>query len=161
MSTLLNALTRPADKPRAALRLLLAIDALTCAGFALLVLGASGFLTGLTGLPPPLLRGAGAVLIVATLALTAAAVVRDPPSPLVWLVTAINVAWVAASLAVIAVVPGVTTIGQLIVVVQALVVAGTVLVETRALFARNAAREASRSAVGTARAARALADRPA
>ena len=62
MSTLLNALTRPADKPRAALRLLLAIDALTCAGFALLVLGASGFLTGLTGLPPPLLVASSRLL---------------------------------------------------------------------------------------------------
>ncbi len=137
MSTLLNALTRPALDPRAALRLLLGIDALTCAAFAALVLGATAFLAGLSGLPTTLLQGAGVVLIIATVSLALAAARHDPPSALVWLVTAINVGWVTASMVVLAVVPGLTTIGQVLIVVQALIVAGAVVVEMRALSARR------------------------
>lgn len=137
MSALLNAVTRPAIDPRAALRLLLGIDALTCAAFTALAFGATTFLARLSGLPAALLQGAGIVLCFATVILALAAARHDPPSALVWLVTAINVSWVMASLVVLAMVPGLTTIGQILVAVQALIVAGTAVVETRALLARR------------------------
>ena len=143
MSTLIAplriAVTHPAHDPLGALRRLLIVDALVCAIFAALVLAATGPLARLSGLPIPVLTWAGVILVAATAVLGWAARMRVPAPPLVWLITAINVGWVAASLAVLAVLPGLTTAGSVLIAAQALIVAATVVVETRALSAQRAA----------------------
>lgn len=139
MSRLITAVTHPASDPRGSLRLLLGIDALTCAAFAVLVLAATAPLADLTGLGRSVLTWAGTILVVAAAVLTAATLRRDPPPVLVWLVTAINVSWIAASLALLALSPGLTTAGALVVIAQALVVAAAVVVELRALAVQRPA----------------------
>ena len=139
ITPLRTAVTHPARDPLGALRRLLIVDALVCAVFAALVLAATGPLARLSGLPLPVLSWAGVILVVATAALGWAARMPVPAPPLVWLVTAINVGWVAASLAVLAVVPGLTATGRILIAVQAVIVAATVVIETRALSAQRAA----------------------
>jgi hypothetical protein len=79
------------------LRYALIADALATGATALLLLFGAGLLTGLLGLPEPLMRTAGMILV-PFVALVAYLATRERPSEgSVWLVILLNVAWVAAS----------------------------------------------------------------
>ena len=104
------------------LKLILTIDALTCAVMAALLLLAGGVLSGLLGIAPAVLTVAGVLLIpVAVLmALTAA---RSPqPAALVKLIVLGNVCWVIASVALVLMTP-MNALGTAFVLAQAVVVA--------------------------------------
>lgn len=133
MKNLLAAVTNPARDPAGSLRLLLRVDGLTCAALAGILLASAGPLARLTGLPTTLLLWAGAILVLATVVLFAAASRRPPSAGLVWLVTAINIGWVLASVAVLVLAPGLTGIGHVLVIAQALPVMLAIVVELRAL----------------------------
>lgn len=116
-----------------ALRPLLWLDAATCIAFGLLLAIAADPLSELLGLPIPLLREAGILLLPFALFIIWVATRADPARG-TRVVIAANVAWVLASLAVLAglwVDP--TTIGTAFVVVQAAAVAGIAILEAYAL----------------------------
>jgi len=87
--------------PKFDVRPILALDALTClAAGALMLLGA-GLLSPLLGLPAPLLTVSGALLL--PIAALFGWMSRQPvvPQPLLMLAVGGNLAWIAASLAVL------------------------------------------------------------
>lgn len=102
------------------IRQALAIDFVATGATAALALAAAGFTAGLTALPEPLLRGAGLVLL-PFLALVAAMVAK-PRRGGVIAVIALNIAWVIASIAVLAFFVSPNALGYAFVVVQALAV---------------------------------------
>lgn len=79
------------------LRYALTADALASGASALLLLVGAGFLTDFLGLPEPLLRWAGIILVPFVILVGALALRADPPAGAVWAVILLNVAWVAAS----------------------------------------------------------------
>lgn len=115
----------------------LAADAAGCLGLGLAALAAPGSVATLTGLPRSLVAAAGAVLLAVAAVLMAAALRRGRSRPLLRLVLACNVAWLAASVATLALIP-MTPFGVAAVVAQAAVVAGFALVEAKPLMAQPA-----------------------
>ena len=116
-----------------ALRPLLWLDAVTCIAFGLLIAIAAGPLSELLGLPVPLLREAGILLFPFALFVLWVAMRTDPARGTRAIIAA-NVAWVLASLALLAgpwVEP--TAIGTAFVAVQAAAVAGIAILEAHAL----------------------------
>lgn len=112
----------------------LAVDAASCAGLGTLCLAAPGLLARLLGFPPQLSLVAGAILIVSAVLIAYAARARPVPGALLRLIVAGNAAWVAASIAVLALVP-LTGVGVAFVAVQAAAVALLTIVEARFLRA--------------------------
>lgn len=77
----------------------LLLDAAATGATALLLMGGAGLLAGPLGLPAPLLRGAGMVLV-PFVALIAWAWLRPaPPRRVVWAIIGINAVWVLGSFA--------------------------------------------------------------
>jgi hypothetical protein len=104
------------------LRRALLVDAATCVGTgALLALG-SAPLAGLLGLPAPLLFWAGLSLFPCAAVMAWVALRTPLPRPGAWLVILGNAAWVAGSLAVLALFSP-TALGWAFVIAQAVVVA--------------------------------------
>lgn len=119
------------------LRKLLFLDAATCAGMGIVLVLGSGFIAGLTRLPPALLLYAGIALLPIAAFMAIVATRPVPPLPGVWLVIAGNMLWVAAS--VLLPVGGLISpnpLGWAFVLAQALVVAGLAGLEYGAV--RNA-----------------------
>lgn len=79
------------------LRYALTADAVASGASALLLLAGASMLTELLGLPEPLLRWAGVILIPFVILVGALALRADPPPGAVWAVILLNVAWVVAS----------------------------------------------------------------
>lgn len=103
---------------------------------ALLAIAAAGFTAGLTGLPEPLICGAGLGLL-PFLALVAAMALK-PRRGGVIAVIAINIAWVIASFATVALFVSPNIFGYVFVTVQALAVA--LFAELQILALRNEAK---------------------
>lgn len=80
------------------LRRVLAVDAASSAAAGLLMLAAAGSLSPLSGLPAPLLRGAGLVLLPYAALVAWMSVRPRVPRPAVWAVAAANAIWAADSL---------------------------------------------------------------
>lgn len=116
------------------LRAVLLVDAATCALMAVLLLGLAGALAPWLGLTDGFLRAAGALLLPCALLMWVAAR-QLPAAPLVALVVAGNLAWVAASLFVAFAIDGVTIPGALLVTAQAIAVLGLAWLEWRGLAA--------------------------
>lgn len=131
--------------PSRILRIALAIDALSCLAMgAGLAIGADA-LAGPFGLPTPLLRAAGLVLLPCAAVLGYLASRSLAASGLVWTVVALNLGWVIESLSLLAgsfVHP--TTLGSAFVLVQAAAVLVLAVIEGWAN--RAAARSGSRAA---------------
>ena len=102
------------------IRQALTLDLVATGATALLALTAAGFTAGLTDLPEPLLRGAGLALL-PFLALVAAMALK-PVRGGVIAVIAINIAWVIASIAALALFVSPNALGYAFVVAQALAV---------------------------------------
>ena len=105
-----------------ALSRILMIDAATCAAMAAVLILAGGPLAAVTGLPVELLFAAGLLLFAVALYMALVSRIGTGSSTLVWLAILGNAAWVAASLALFAVVTP-TALGVAFVLVQAAAVA--------------------------------------
>jgi hypothetical protein len=81
------------------LRYALIADAVASGATALLLLAGASLLTGLLGLPEPLLRVAGVILVPFVILVGALAASARPSAGSVWAVILLNVAWVAGSIA--------------------------------------------------------------
>lgn len=79
------------------LRYALTADAVASGASALLLLAGAGYLTELLGLPEPLLRWAGVILVPFVILVGALALRKQPDAGAVWAVILLNVAWVAGS----------------------------------------------------------------
>ncbi|WP_157961620.1 hypothetical protein [Acuticoccus kandeliae] len=115
---------------RTILRRILYLDAATCAAMALLCLAARTPLSAATGLPPGLVLGAGLALVPSALFMAAVGRGRPPSRASTGLVVAGNALWVAASLALLALVP-LTGLGVAFVLLQAGAVALLATAEAR------------------------------
>lgn len=116
------------------LRTLVAVDAATCAAMAIALALFGETLSAHLLLPRGLLLGAAAVLITVAAFMATIAAYRVVPMQAARIVVVGNVAWIIASIAVLAsslVEPG--PLGILFVVAQALFVAGLTALEHRAL----------------------------
>lgn len=109
--------------PSSFLHRALLLDAVATAGTALLLALGAGFLDGPLGLPEPLLRGAGVILVPFVGFVAWAATRTDPPVRAIRAIIGLNAAWVAGSLVLLVsgwVLP--TGLGYAFVIGQALVV---------------------------------------
>ncbi len=111
------------------LRTLLALDAVTCLAMGTGLIALTAPIAGWTGLPAQLIAGAGWLLLPCA-ALMAAMALRPHPAGIA-LIVAGNVGWVAASLAVAAL-SGANGLGVILVLAQALAVAGIAYAERAA-----------------------------
>lgn len=118
------------------IRQAMTLDFVGTGATALLAITAAGFTAGLTELPEPLLRGAGLMLL-PFLALVAAMALK-PVRGGVIAVIAINIAWVIASVAVLAFFVSPNAFGYAFIVAQALAVG--LFAELQILALRNEAR---------------------
>lgn len=134
-SDLIIALTTPARQPVTSLRLLLAVDGMVCLLSAVVLFATLSPLARLTGLPPSLLQAAALVLALVAVVLGLAARMARPPIAVAWTINAVNAGWVIASVAVLVMVPALTTAGTALVIAQALVIMATIIAYLRALAA--------------------------
>ncbi|MFZ6769903.1 hypothetical protein ACO0LM_22850 [Undibacterium sp. Di26W] len=118
------------------LRKILMFDALTCVAMGLLLVSASGLLSGLLGLPKDFVLLAGVALFpcAALMLLTSRIGTQaQPPAALVWLVIIGNTGWVIASLLTMELWFSPTTLGILFILAQAVVVVVLAVLEYRGL----------------------------
>lgn len=120
------------QRPTPWLTVVLAADAASCLALGLLAVGAPGMVGSLSGLPHGVVVAAGAILLAAAALLLVTAAQRPVPRSLLRLVVIGNAAWVAASIATLALVP-MTTLGVVLVGAQAIAVAAITAVEARFL----------------------------
>ncbi|MEO8650948.1 MAG: hypothetical protein ABI391_01520 [Hyphomicrobiaceae bacterium] len=115
-----------------ALQNVLLLDAATCVAAGALMAFGSNFVAGLTAIPAPLLFWAGLILFPVAALMAYAGLQATPPRPLVWLIILGNVGWVAASLALFAVIAP-NALGVAFILAQAAAVAVLALLEHSAL----------------------------
>jgi hypothetical protein len=111
---------------------ILLLDAATCVGAGALMAFGSGFVAGLTGIPVPLLFWAGLILFPVAALMVFAGLQATPSRTLVWLIVLGNIGWVAASLALFAVISP-NALGVVFIAAQAAAVAVLALLEHSAL----------------------------
>ena len=122
------------------LRRVLALDSASCAAIGLLLCLGAAPLSALFGLGERLLFGAGLLLLPLAAFIAWLASRPAPPSPLVWLVIAGNVAWTAESFLLISTESGrITALGTAFVGGQAVAVLGLALLEYAGLRRMRAA----------------------
>lgn len=122
--------------PRPDLKSLLAIDALTCFALFLLCLFFTAAIATLTGLPPLVISLAGWILLPSAALMLIAALGNPPHRGLAKLVVAGNLAWVAASFAILAIFwAALTPLGAVLVAGQAGAVLILAWLEARAIAA--------------------------
>jgi hypothetical protein len=127
----------PTTTARPGLAAVLLFDAATCAGMGVLLLVATQGLATLLGLPAALLSWAGVLLLPCAVLMFITGRQRPPAAALVMLIVLGNLAWVAASAYVALGVSGITTLGQVFVWAQALVVLVLAWLEWRGLASRQ------------------------
>jgi hypothetical protein len=111
-------------QPATFLRRALALDAVASGATALLMIAGAGFLDGLLGLPVPLLRWAGLVLVPYVAFVAWVGTREDIPRPAVWAIVAANFLWaIASGLLLVSGWVAPTLLGYVFVIGQALVVA--------------------------------------
>lgn len=110
------------------LRRVLALDSLSCLAMGLLMALGGALLAPLFGLPEPLVRIAGLILLPLAAFIGWLAARPAPPRPLVWVVIAGNLAWTAESFATLAGQQA-TALGTAFVTAQALAVLGLATLE--------------------------------
>lgn len=120
------------DRSSIAVQKVFGLDALTCLAAGALMSLAAGPIAGLTELPADLLRWAGIALFPVAALFATMSRMRVIPQLLLWLAVIGNAAWVAGSIAVLAVFPA-NALGIAFVLAQAAVVAILTLLEARAL----------------------------
>ena len=120
----------------AAIRPVLGFDALTCLGSGALMTLAAAPLAALTGLPEPLLFGAGLALLPIAALFFVMSRMQPVAQPLLWLAVLGNLGWVVASVGVAAIVPA-NALGVAFVLAQAAVVAVLAILEARGLALRG------------------------
>jgi hypothetical protein len=102
------------------LRKVLALDAASCAAFFVLCVPLGEFAADLTGLPSAVVQSGGWICLAAAALFAALALSSSPSRPLVLLGALGNAAWIAASLAVVAVLGAqMSALGMVLVIGQA------------------------------------------
>lgn len=114
------------------LRNVLLLDAATCVAAGALMAFGSNLVAGLTAIPAPLLAWAGLILFPVAALMLYAGLQVVPPRPVVWLIVIGNIGWVAASLALFAVIAP-NALGVTFILAQAAAVAVLALLEHSAL----------------------------
>jgi len=125
-------------RSHATLQNILLLDAATCIGAGALMAFGSHFVAGLTAIPAPLLTWAGVMLFPVAALMLYAGLQAVPPRPVVWLIVLGNIGWVAASLALFAVIAP-NALGVAFILAQAAAVAVLALLEHSALQRSDAA----------------------
>ena len=111
------------------LRRVLALDSLSCLSIGLIMSLGSAALAPLFGLPEPLVRIAGLVLLPLAAFIGWLASRPAPPRPLVWAVILGNLAWTAESFMLVGQQAAITELGTAFVCAQALAVLGLAALE--------------------------------
>jgi hypothetical protein len=124
--------------PNHTLKNVLLLDAATCIGAGALMAFGSSFVSGLTAIPAQLLWWAGLILFPCAALMIAAGLQAVPSRPLVWLIVLGNIGWVAASVALFAVISP-NALGVVFILAQAAAVAILALLEHSALQRSNMA----------------------
>lgn len=137
MSTATHTLSSQA--PKSFLRKVLLLDAVTCLVMGALMLAIAGWLAAWTGLSRDFIAGAGVTLFPCAALMwfaSRAGTQANPPGWLAWIVILGNVAWVIASVLVIAVLFKPTPFGVVFVAFQALAVVVLAVLEYRGMGRR-------------------------
>ena len=121
-----------------ALSNVLLLDVATCVAAGALMAFGSNFVAGLTGIPAPLLYWAGLVLFPIAALMVYTGLQATPPRSIVWLIILGNISWVAASLALFAIIAP-NALGYAFIAAQAGAVAVLALLEHSALQRSGAA----------------------
>ncbi len=111
------------------LRRVLALDSLSCLAMGLMMGIGAGALAPLFGLPEPLVRIAGLILLPLAAFIGWLASRPMPPRALVWVVILGNLGWTAESFVLIGQQSGITALGTAFVAAQALTVLGLAALE--------------------------------
>jgi hypothetical protein len=114
------------------LKNVLLLDAATCLSAGTLMAFGSSFVSSLTGIPAPLLFWAGLILFPCAALMAVTARQTFPSRALVWLIVLGNVGWIAASVAVLAIISP-NALGYVFILAQAGAVAILALLEYSAL----------------------------
>jgi hypothetical protein len=114
--------TLPTAAARPGLAAVLLFDAFTCAVMGVVLLVLTSFLAALLGLPGALLTWAGVLLLASAVLMLVAGRQRPPAVALVMLIVLGNVAWAIASGYVAFAIDGITAVGRVFVIAQALAV---------------------------------------
>jgi len=128
----------PTQSNTSALQNILLLDAATCVAAGALMAFGSKFVAGLTAIPAPLLFWAGLILFPIAALMVYAGLQATPPRPLVWLIVLGNIGWVAASLALFAIIAP-NALGYVFIAAQAAAVALLAMLEHSALQRSGAA----------------------
>ena len=113
------------------LRAVLKLDAASCLALAAIAIPGAATLSGPLGIEPAILRGAAISLVPIGLFILWLGTRRQAPPAAAFLVILGNIGWAAASLATAADLPGITTLGSLMVAGQGLFVLGLAALEWR------------------------------
>ncbi len=132
-----TALARRTDAAHPTLAAVLLFDAATCAAMGVTLLALTLPLAALLGLPATLLTIAGALLLACALLMGVAARQQPPATTLVPLIVIGNLAWALASAYVAFTVAGITALGQVFVLAQAVAVIVLAWLEWRGLAAHG------------------------
>ena len=111
------------------LRAILKLDAASCLGMAAITIPAAAILSGPLGIDPAALRGAGLSLVPIGLFILWLGTRREAPAAFAYLVILGNIGWAAVSLLASADLPGITSLGTLLVAGQGLAVLGLAILE--------------------------------
>ena len=123
-----------ARRPLGLLPLALRLDAVVTGANGLAYLAAAPLLTGLLGVPPGVLRGLGAFLVVFAAGVALVAARRPVPTVAVQVVVGANLLWAAGSVAAVATDRfDLTALGTVWVLFQAAVVAGFAVLQAAGL----------------------------
>jgi hypothetical protein len=123
-----------ARRPLGLLPLALRLDAVVTGANGLAYLAAAPLLTGLLGVPPGVLRGLGAFLVVFAAGVALVAARRPDPTVAVAVVVGANLLWAAGSVAAVAADRfDLTALGAVWVLLQAAVVAGFAVLQATGL----------------------------
>jgi hypothetical protein len=115
---------------------IMGLDGLTCLGAGVLMAAAGAPIAALTELPQLLLFWAGLALLPVAVLFFVMSRMAPLPKPLLWIAVLGNLAWLVASIGVLAMVPA-NALGAAFVLAQAAVVAVLTVLEARSMSTRT------------------------